>query len=219
MSRSMIMGLLAVGAVACNSSAAKEPPKESAGAKRALGGEASDTHTLVGGTRVEATLQDSLSSRINKAGETVRAIVTTDVKNARDVVVIPAGSSVLLTVAQLDPGNDQIRPEGRLALVVNSVTVNGEVHVLTADLEPVTHHLQGRGITKDEAERIGAGTLIGAVAGQVIGKSTKGTVIGGAAGAIAGTAVAVHYAYRDVIVTAGTPITFALSRPLSIAAP
>ncbi len=213
MSRSMVMGLLAFGTVACSSSAAREVPKGSAG------GEASPTRTLAGGTRIEATLQDSLSSRINKAGESVRAIVTSDVTNARDVVVIPAGSSVLLTVAQLDPGNDQIRPEGRLALVVDSVTVNGEAHALTAELEPVTHHLQGRGITKDEAERIGAGTVIGAVAGRVIGKSTKGAVIGGAAGAIAGTAVAVHYAYRDVIVTAGTPIAFTLSKALSIAAP
>jgi len=218
MSRSMVMGLLAFGAIACNSSAAKEPPKDSASAERMPGGEASDTRTLAGGTRVEAMLQDSLTSRINRAGETVRATVTSDVKNGRDVVVIPAGSSVLLTVAQLDPGNDHIRPDGRLTLVVNSVTVSGEVHVLTAELEPVTHHLQGRGITKDEAERIGAGTILGAVAGQVIGKSTKGAVIGGAAGAIAGTAVAVHYAYRDVIVTAGTPIVFTLSKGLSIAA-
>ena len=79
--------------------------------------------------------------------------------------------------------------------------MHGDAHPITADLEPVTHHLQGRGVTKDEAERIGAGTAIGAVAGQVIGKSTKSTVIGGAVGAIVGTAVAVHYAYRDVVVT------------------
>jgi hypothetical protein len=75
----------------------------------------------------------------------------------------------------------------------------------------------GRGITKDEAERIGAGTAIGAVAGRLIGKSTKGAVVGGAAGAIAGTAVAVHYAYRDVVVAANTPIRFTLSHVLEMA--
>ena len=213
MSRSIFLGLLALGAVGCTISAAKEP--SSAGN---LPGAGSETRTLASGTQVEATIQDSLSSRINKAGETLHALVSSDVTNARDVVVIPAGSVVLLTIAQLDPGNDQIRPEGRLSLVVTSVTVNGKEHVVTADLEPVAHHLQGRGITKDEAERIGAGTAIGAVAGRVIGKSTKSTVIGGAVGAIAGTAVAVHYAYRDVIVTAGTPISFTLSQALSISA-
>jgi hypothetical protein len=218
MSRSLIVGLLVVAGVACSSSAAKEPPKEGSDAGSVAGGETSDTRTLIGGTRVEATLQDSLSSRINKAGETVRATVTSDVKDARGVVVIPQGASVLLTVAQLDPGNDQIRPDGRLALVVNSVTVNGQSHALTAELEPVAHHLQGRGITKDEAGRIAAGTVIGAVAGQIIGKNTKSTVVGGAAGAIAGTAVAVHYAYRDVIVSAGTPIVFTLTQALAMSA-
>jgi hypothetical protein len=210
------MGLLALGAVACSTSAAKEPPTDGARAGSLLGGETSSKRTLASGTRVEATIQDSLSSRINKAGETLRAIVSRDVKNTRGVVVIPAGSVVSLTIAQLDPGNDQIRPEGRLSLVVTSVTVNGDTHAITADLDPVAHHLQGRGITKDEVERIGAGTVIGAVAGQVIGKNTKSTVIGGAAGAIAGTAVAVHYAYRDVIVTAGTPIGFTLAQVLSV---
>jgi hypothetical protein len=51
----------------------------------------------------------------------------------------------------------------------------------------------------------------------VIGKSTKATVIGGAAGAVVGTAVAAHYAYRDVVVASGTPITLTLSRALTIA--
>ena len=139
-------------------------------------------------------------------------------KNGHGLVLIPAGSSVVLTVVQLDPGNDQIRPEGRLALAVNSVTVNGAVHPVTADLEPVTHHLQGRGITNDEAARIGAGTAIGALAGQVIGKNTKSTVVGGAVGAVAGTAVALHYAYRDVIVSSGTPIVFTLTHALRVSA-
>ncbi|HTK54735.1 MAG TPA: hypothetical protein VL308_22740 [Gemmatimonadaceae bacterium] len=64
-----------------------------------------------------------------------------------------------------DPGNDQIRPDGRLALVVNSVAVGGRTYPLVADLTPVPHQMVGRGITKDEVERIGAGTAIGAVAG------------------------------------------------------
>jgi hypothetical protein len=219
MSRSILMGVLgvlALGAVACGASAAKEPSNERGSAGSLPGREASTNRALARGTRIEAIIQDSLSSRINKAGETLRAIVSSDVQNASGLVVIPAGSVVSLTIAQLDPGNDQIRPAGRLSLVVTSVTVNGEPHAITATLEPVAHHLQGRGITKDEVERIGAGTAIGAVAGRLIGKSTKSTVIGGAAGAIAGTAVAVHYAYRDVIVTAGTPIGFRLAQPLSV---
>jgi hypothetical protein len=50
------------------------------------------------------------------------------------------------------------------------------------------------------------------VAGRLIGGDTKGAVIGGAVGAGGGTAVAVHWASRDVVVPVGTRVTFSLSQ-------
>ncbi len=218
-------GLLAVAVTACGSAAAKESPPDSATgdlktsrAEHAIVRSTSSSLSLANGTRVEATIDKEFSSRTDKAGQTITATVGNAVKDAHGVIVIPSGSTVTLTIETLDPGNDQIRPEGRLSLVVSSVAVAGRSHPVVADLTPVSYKMVGRGITKDEAARIGAGTVIGAVAGQVIGKNTKSTVIGGAAGAIAGTAVAVHYAYRDVVVSANTPVTFTLTRGLTIAA-
>lgn len=182
------------------------------------GSSAPAERSLATGTRVDATIQDALSSRSNKAGETLRAVVSGHIKDGRGDVVIPAGSTVLLTVEQLEPGSDHTSPEGRLSVVVSSVTVNDWAYPLAAILEPVPHHLEGRGITGAEAARIGAGTAIGAVAGQLIGKNTRSTVIGGAIGAVAGTAVAVRYAYRDVVVSAGTPIVFTLAQSLNVSA-
>lgn len=224
MSRSLIAGFLVLGSVACAKGAAKDAPPESAPHQTTEGTKRSApaapryiSSFLASGARVTASIQDALSSRTNKAGETLRAIVSADVRDSRGGVVIPTGSNVTLTIAQLEPGSDQVRPEGRLALVVNSVTVNGQSYPITANLESVPHHLQGRGITTDEAARVGAGTAIGAGIGQLIGKNTKGTVLGGAIGAVAGTAVAVRYAYRDVIVSAGTPIVFTLTQTLHVA--
>jgi hypothetical protein len=223
MTRSIYTGLLALALMACGAAAAKESVSDSASgdpkASRADRASVRSTSgsSLPDGTHVEASIDKGFSSRTEKAGERVTATVSSDVKNAFGTVVIPSGSTVTLTIETLDPGNDQIRPDGRLALVVNSVAVAGRTYPVVADLAPVAHQMVGRGITKDEVERIGVGTAIGAVAGRVIGKSTKGTVIGGAAGAIAGTAVAVHYAYRDVVVAANTPITFTLSRVLTMA--
>jgi hypothetical protein len=215
--RSLFTGLLAVGVVACTGGAAKDLPNQDATATAATGTPGSRAgHTLASGARVGATIQDALSSRTNKAGETLRATVSGDIRDTRGGVVIPAGSTATLTIEQLEPGSDQVRPEGRLALAVSSVTVNGREYPVTASLEPVPHHLQGRGVTTDEAARVGAGTAIGAVAGQLIGKNTKSTVIGGAIGAVAGSAVAVRYAYRDVIVSAGTPIVFTLAQSLNV---
>jgi hypothetical protein len=222
MMRSVYTGLLTLALMACGAAAAKESVSDSSSGDQVSPAERPSVRSISGrslpdGTRVEANIDKGFSSRTDKAGKRVTATVSRDVKNAFGTVVIPSGSTVTLTIELLDPGNDQIRPDGRLALVVNSVAVGGRTYPVVADLTPVTHQLVGRGITKDEVERIGAGTAIGAVAGRVIGKSTKGTVIGGAAGAIAGTAVAVHYAYRDVVVAANTPITFTLSQVLTTA--
>jgi len=214
MKRSRLMGMLVLVLTACTAGA----PKGESTADGALNGVPVAGSALPNGTRVAATIQTAISSRGNTAGETLHAVVSRDVTDARGRVVIPAGSRVTLEIVQLEPGSDQVRPEGRLSLVVRSVTVNETVYPVTAALEPVAHHLEGRGITKDEAGRIGAGTAIGALAGQVIGKNSRSTVIGGAVGAVAGTAVAVRYAYRDVVVSAGTPIGFTLTQSLKVSA-
>jgi len=217
MRRSLLVGAMVLGLAACGSGAAKDAPPggadESAGTARTAA-----RRSLDAGSRVSATLQTALHSRTNKAGETVRAVVSANVTDSRGRVVIPAGSNVLLSIVQLEPGSEQIRPEGRLVLAVKSVEIDGVTHPISGTLAPIAHHFEGRGITKDEAARIGAGTAVGAVAGQVIGKNTKSTVIGGAIGAVAGTAVAVRYAYRDVVVSAGTPISFTLANTLTLAA-
>jgi len=217
MIKSLYVVILAAGIAACTAGDGKEAPKGGATGNQP-GNAASSGRSLASGTRVNATIQDALSSRTNKSGESVRAIVSGDVADARGNVVIPAGSTVTFTIDKLEPGSDQVRPEGRLQLIVSSVTVNGQTYPLDATLEPVPHHLVGRGITTDEAARIAAGTAIGAAAGQVIGKNTKGTVIGGAVGAVAGGAVAVRYAYRDVVVAAGTPVVFTLAQSLNVSA-
>lgn len=155
---------------ACNSGAAKTavanaPPEQD----------------LAGGTRVRATIQDAVSSQSNVKGDTLRAIVSGNVIGPHGGVVIPAGSSAKLTIAQLEPGSDQTDPNGQFALVVSSVTVNGEEYPVTADLEPVPHHLELRTTATNEAKKKAG-------------------------------------ARRDVIVSAGTPIVFALTSLLRVSA-
>jgi len=171
----------------------------------------SSSRTIPSGTRVSATIENQLSSRTAKPGESFTASVSRDVTDNNGRVVVPAGSTVGMRVEQLEPGSDQVRPEGRISLSVVSMTINGQTYPVNADLEPVTHRMQGRGVTTDEAARVGAGTAIGAGIGQIIGTNQKGTIIGGAVGAVAGGAVAARYAYRDIIVDAGTPIAFTMS--------
>lgn len=170
MKRVVLTGLLVMAVAACSGGAAKTP-----------GEKAPPEQALAGGTRVRATIQDAVSSQSNEKGQTLRAIVSDNVNGAHGGVVIPAGSIAKLTIAQLEPGNDQKNPGGQLALTVSSVTVNGEEYPVSAELEPVPFHLEVRTTSTNEAK-------------------------GGSA------------ARRDVIVSAGTPIVFALTNSLKVSA-
>jgi len=214
MSKTLLAGMLVLGLVACSPASAKE---EAASAARAVSNRPAQ-RTLVSGTLIEATIQDALSSRRNKAGETLRATVSADVKDGYGQVAIPAGSTVGLRIAQLEPATNKSQADGKIALEVTSVTVRGQMYQLSTKLNSVPHQLVGRGVTAGEVEKAGGGAVIGAVAGRVIGGDTKGAVIGGAVGAAAGTAAAVHWASRDVVVTPGTPIVFSLSQALTVTA-
>jgi hypothetical protein len=162
------------------------------------------------GTEMAAEMVDSVDSRHTKQGETVIARIARDVKDRSGRVVVPAGSTVSLTVMELEPAKGKGAKDGKLAFRVNSVDVQGRVYALDADVGPVAHDLRGRGVTAGEVEKVGAGTAIGAIGGRVIGGNTKGAVIGGLIGAAGGTAVAVATASRDVVVHAGTPVTLTL---------
>jgi hypothetical protein len=172
--------------------------------------------TVAVGATLGASMQDSLSSRVNKPGEVVHAVLSENVMDGNGRVAIPAGASIALVIVKLEPGSDQVRPEGRLELEVSSVTINGLSYPLSATLGPIPHTMQGRGITKDEAARVAGGAAVGAIIGQVIGKNTKGTVIGAAAGTVVGGAAAARYAFRDVIVAAGARIVLTLTQPFVV---
>jgi hypothetical protein len=145
MKRAALTAILALGLGACANGSVKDTT--------AADGTRSDgvrsERTLASGTRVGATIQGALSSRTNKAGEAVHAIVSGDVLGALGGVVIPAGSDVTLKVDQLEAGSDGVHPEGRLSLVVSSVSINGERQSVSADLAPVPHHLEGRSTAAD----------------------------------------------------------------------
>lgn len=209
MSKAWLLGVLAFGLAACGAAAGKEE----------VGGTVVRTRfTLASGRRIEATIQDSLSSRRNTVGETLRATVSTDVKDAQGYIAIPAGSAVTLRVMQLAPATNKSQTDGKLALTVSTVTVRGQVYDVNAPVASTPHVLVGRGVTAGEVEKAGGGAVIGAVAGRVIGGDTKGAVIGGVVGGATGTAVAIHYASRDVVVTPGTRIVFALGQSLTVSA-
>lgn len=83
----------------------------------------SRTLSLASGTRIDATTQRTISSRTDKAGATFTASVSSDVKDSRGRIVVPAGSTVNLTITELQPANDKSKADGRITIEVDRKSV------------------------------------------------------------------------------------------------
>ena len=172
--------------------------------------------TLASGTRIDATTVRTITSRHDKAGQTFTASVSRDMKDGRGRVVIPAGSTFNLTISELQPANDKSKTDGRITILVSSVTVGSQTYPVSAGITSMAHTLKGRGVGATEVEKTAAGAVIGGIAGRVIGGGSQGTVIGAVVGGAAGAAVAVETANRDVVVAAGTSIVVTLNGPVTV---
>jgi hypothetical protein len=168
--------------------------------------------TLAVGTQIHAQLDDSITSRRDTVGQSVSAHVMENVIGSNGRTLIPAGAQVRFTITRLRPSRSK-SSQGRLGLRVDSIALNGQLETVQAETRPVPRELRGRGVTGEDAAKVGGGAAAGAVIGGVVGK-TKGAVIGGVAGAAAGAVVATQTKTRDVVVKAKTPVVFVLTAPL-----
>jgi hypothetical protein len=164
---------------------------------------------LPAGTAIEITVDQSVSSKTNSAGDSfVASLAAPVVVNGRQV--IPAGAAASGTIA-VSKSAGRFRGNAELALTLNSVTVDGRAYDLQTSTFSETTESRGR--------RTAIGTGVGAAAGAVIGAIAgggKGAAIGAGAGAGAGTAGAALTGDRDVTFPAETRINFELSQPVSI---
>lgn len=166
------------------------------------------------GTTLRATLQDSINSKDQSSGDVVAARIRRAIKDRSGRVLVPAGSRVELSIAEIEPAKAASPKDARLVLQVDSILVDGRPHHITAELQPVPYQLQGRGVTGKEAGKVGIGAAAGAVLGRVLSGETKGAVVGGVVGAAGGAAVAARRARRDVVVRPGTQLVMVLKAPL-----
>lgn len=171
---------------------------------------------LAPGTVIRASVNDSLNSRNDKPGRILLATINTDVKDPNGRTIIPAGSTINMTVSELAPAESKGSEDGTLVLTVSSITVDGRDYPVSAAVDSVEHHLEGRGVGTSEAAKVGAGAAAGAIAGRIIGGGKEGTIIGGIIGAAVGTGVAVETADRDVVVPAGALVVVRLTEELSV---
>src|SRR5579862_9644356 len=114
-------GLLALCFSACSPAAAKDAPAQDPATPAAEAPPAAapvpqtasrerrtqPDRIVESGTQIEANLQEGFSSRTNRAGETLHAVVSANVLDAHGRTMIPAGSIVTLSIVELEPSRDR----------------------------------------------------------------------------------------------------------------
>jgi len=164
---------------------------------------------LPAGTAIEITVDQSVSSKTNNAGDRfVASLAAPVLVNGRQVIPAGSAASGTITVAK---SAGRFMGNAELALTLNSVTVDGR----TYDLQTSTFSETTEGRGKRTAIGTGVGAAAGAVIGAVAGGG-KGAAIGAGSGAGAGAVGAAVTGERDVTWPAETRINLELSQPVTI---
>jgi hypothetical protein len=167
---------------------------------------------LPAGTAIEITVDQSVSSKTNNAGDRFEASVAAPVVvNGKQVIPSGATASGTVTVAK---SAGRFQGNAELALTLNSVTVDGKTYDLQTSTFSETTGSRGKRTAISTGVGAAAGAVIGAIAG-----GGKGAAIGAGSGAGAGAVGAAVTGERDVTFPAETRISFQLSQPVTIQAP
>jgi hypothetical protein len=165
--------------------------------------------TIGAGTTISVRTNEAIDSK-KADGRVFSGVVDHDVMGTNNNVAIPRGSNVELIVKKIS--------NKELALDLESVTVNGQRHAVTADASRLSsEERDGVGKNRRTAEYIGGGAALGAVIGAIAGGG-KGAAIGAAAGAGAGAGAQVLTRGKAVKVPAESLLTFRLEQPVSMGA-
>ena len=172
--------------------------------------------TVPTGTKIDLTLNNELSSRKNKPGDTFTAKVYSAVRDASGAIVIDEGSTVNGSIVAVKPAPNRRTP-GTLTIALSTVEVNGKTFPIRATIDSVQREYRKQPVNAKDAAKVGVGAAAGAVVGQVISKNTKGTVIGAVVGGMAGAGVAAETKDLDIVIPDGSHVLVTITEPMKVA--
>jgi len=166
--------------------------------------------TIQAGTSLAVRVDQHISVKSNRAGDTFTGEVVDPVVDPNGVAVVPKGTRVS-GVVDASHARGRVKGASVLELRLTTMTLNGrELQLRTADL---TQTKKGKG--KRSAAMIGGGAGLGMLIGGLAGGG-KGMLIGGLAGGGAGTAGAAMTGNKDLEIPAESIVHFRLSQDLVV---
>ncbi len=171
----------------------------------------SSRHAILAGTSFGLVTRGQVCTS-NLPGDKIVA-VTTSAVTGENGATIPEGTSVVLEVTSVTPGD---KPEdAQIGLRVRSVVLNGESLPVEATVTPTSPLERGQATASgSDKKKVIGGAIAGAVIGQVLGRDTRSTVIGAAAGAAAGTAAAAATRKYHACLPAGGSLRVTTTQPI-----
>jgi hypothetical protein len=176
---------------------------------RSSAGTAARVGTIPAGATLNLAAGSKVCTNTNHVGDRFNATLTNAVVGSNGAV-IPSGATAVVEVTDLkrsENANDNVV----MGFRVVSVNFGGHTYPISAttsyaDVSKVRNEPKGK-----DVQKVIGGAAIGAIAGQILGHSTKATVIGGAVGAAAGAGAASATANYEGCVNSGSRITATLN--------
>lgn len=166
--------------------------------------------TIQAGTNLAVRVDQHISVKSSRAGDTFTGEVVDPVVDPNGVAVVPKGTRVS-GVIDASHARGRVKGASVLELRLTTMTLGGnEYRLRTADL---TQTKKGKG--KRSAAMIGGGAGLGMLIGGLAGGG-KGMLIGGLAGGGAGTAGAAMTGNKDLEIPAESIVHFKLSQDLVV---
>jgi hypothetical protein len=165
--------------------------------------------TIPAGTSVTIRLIDAVDSDSSHLGRTYRASLAEPVV-VNGQTVIPRDADVVTKIAE-DQQSGKIEGKTQIALVLQSISVNGQPVDVTS--QDVTKTSASRGARSGKV--IGGTTALGAIIGAVAGGG-RGAAIGAASGAAVGTGAELATHGQRVKIPSETRLTFTLVNPVNL---
>jgi hypothetical protein len=165
--------------------------------------------TIAAGSTLNLTSGSKICTNTSRVGEHFTATLTNSVTGSNGAV-IPAGATADVEVTELkrsENANDNVV----MGFRVTSVRFGGHTYPVSAttsyaEVNKVRNQPKGK-----DVQKVVGGAAIGAIAGQILGHSTKATVIGAAVGGAAGAGAAAATANYEGCVNSGGKITATLN--------
>jgi hypothetical protein len=164
------------------------------------------------GTALGLTMDQAVSTKSNKVGDTFAAHLTADLLAPDGEVLLPAGAVVRgrVTESMESPSADV---PAMLRLEIVDVVMAGEAVPIVAEVEDVQLQMEAMDSDRTTAGKVAVGAAAGALLGKVTGKSAKK---GAVAGAAAGAAVAIVTRDGHATVPAGASMVIRILEPVVI---